>query len=224
MSLGHKEKCDLNSKAGIDLQGRAEIESSKEGKRNLLRVAKEQVKALCCTEPEAITAIEAFLEPHDERIFAKGRPPTFAINSMACSGDSPSTTKEVLSNVIRSASKGPFTSTDGKYRKFTHGAEVDLTFLVKKHKEDIAKGKPFVDSCHDAVLGCVFHRLPTKELSGGFAEGRVYETGLITLIRGQSCIDLNRNRRGGGGTPNAVLTCDGSAWFTAGPTEEVEVV
>jgi hypothetical protein len=97
MSLGNK--CDLTSKAEINLQGRAEIESSKEGKRNrLLRVAKEQVEALCCTEPEAITAIEGFLKPHDERIFAEGRPSTFAINGMACSGDSESTTTEVLSN------------------------------------------------------------------------------------------------------------------------------
>jgi hypothetical protein len=99
----------------------------------------------------------------------------------------------VLSNVIRSEQKGPFTSTDSKSRKFTHGAEVDLAFLVvKKHKEDIAQGKPVVDSRHDAVLGCVFHSLPTKELSGGFAEGRMYETGLITWIRGQSCIDLTQ--------------------------------
>jgi hypothetical protein len=221
LALEEKEKCDLNSKAKIDLQGRAEIESCKEGKRKLLRSAKRQVEALCCTKPEAITAIEAFLKPHDARIFADGRPDTFAINGMACSGGAESTTAEVLSNVIRPTQKGPFTSTDGKLRKFTHDAQVDLQFLVKKHKEDIAKGKTFVDSRHDAVLGCVFHTLPTKELSGGFAEGRMYETGLISWIRGQSCKDLNRNRGGGGATPNAVENCGGSAWFTAGLTEEV---
>jgi hypothetical protein len=126
-----------------------------------------------------------------------------------------------MSNVIRSEQKGPFKSTDGKSRKFTRGAEVDLAFLVKKHKEGIAKGRPFVGSRHDAVLGCVFHSLPTKELSGGFAEGRIYETGLITWIRGQSCIGLSRNGGGGGRTPNAVVNCGGSAWFAAGPTEEV---
>jgi hypothetical protein len=77
-------------------------------------------------------------------------------------------------------------------------SEVDLKFLVKKHKEDIAKGEAFVDSRRDAVLGCVFHSLPTEELSAaGFAEGRAYERGLILdygSLREQSCKDLNRNK------------------------------
>jgi hypothetical protein len=158
LSLEEKEKSDLTSNYK-DLQGRAEIESCREGegKLNLLRVAKEQVEALCCTEPEAVTAIEAFLKPYDTRIFGEGRPNTFAINGMACSGDSESTTKEVLSNVIRSTQKGLFTSTDGKFRKFTDKAEVDLQSLVEKHEDDIANGEKLVDRKGDAVLGCVFH-------------------------------------------------------------------
>ena len=61
--------------------------------------------------------------------------------------------------MVRSKQKGPFTSTDGKYRKFTDDAEVDLQFLVEKHKEDIAKGRTFVDSCDGGVvLACVFYR------------------------------------------------------------------
>jgi hypothetical protein len=32
------------------------------------------------------------------------------------------------------------------------------------------------------VLACVFYSLPTKELSGGFSSGRVYERGLILWI------------------------------------------
>jgi hypothetical protein len=72
---------------------------------------------------------------------------------MACSsGDSESTTAEVLSNVIRSKQKGPFTSTDGKPREFTDKAEVDLKCLVEEHADDIAKGKTFVDRRGDAVL------------------------------------------------------------------------
>ena len=101
-----------------------------------------------------------------------------AINGMACSGGVKRITTDVLSNVVRSKTKGPFTSTDGKYRKFTDDAEVDLQFLVEKHKEDIAKGRTSVDSCDDGVVlaclfACVFYNLPTKELSPGFAEGRV---------------------------------------------------
>jgi hypothetical protein len=141
---------------------------------------------------------------------------------MACSGDSESTTTEVLSDVIRPRHKGPFTSTDGKCRKFTDDAEVDLMFLVEKHKEDIAKGRTSVDREGDAVLACVFYSLPTKVLSGGFAEGRMYERGLILWIRERSgyCHDLNFNSGGGGRTPNGVGKCGGSAWFT-GPTEVV---
>jgi hypothetical protein len=131
----------------------------------------------------------------------------------------------VLSNVIRSKQKGPFTSTDGLYRKFTHDAEVDLQFLVEKHKDDIAKGRTFVERKGDAVLACVFHSLPTEVLSAsaGFAEGRVHERGLVLWIREQSgfCHDLNFNSGGGGRTPYAVATCGGSAWFTGGPTEVV---
>jgi hypothetical protein len=60
------------------------------------------------------------------------------------------------------------------------------------------------------LAACVFHSLPTAELSAGFAEGRMYERGLISWTRGQSCKDLNRNRAGGGATPNAVQTCGGA--------------
>jgi hypothetical protein len=46
----------------------------------------------------------------------------------------------------------------------------------------------WTDARGDAVLACVFHSLPTAELSAGFAEGRVYERGLISWTRGQqSC-------------------------------------
>jgi hypothetical protein len=154
----------------------------------------------------------------------KGRPATFAINGFACSGSggTKSTTKEELSNVVRSKQKGHFTSTDGKPRKFTRGAEVDLEFMAEKHEEDIANGEKFVDRARgDAVLACVFHSLPAVELSTGFAEGRMYERGLISWTRQQSCKDPNRNRGGSGKTPQAVLNCGGSAWFTGGPTEEV---
>jgi hypothetical protein len=105
----------------------------------------------------------------------------------------------VLSNVVRSKQKkGHSTSTDGKLklRKFTRGAEVDLEFVVEKHAEDIANGKKFVDRRGNAVLACVFHSLPTEELSAGFVEGRMYERKLISWTREQSCKDLNRNRRG----------------------------
>ena len=125
--------------------------------------------------------------------------------------------------MVRSTNKGPFTSTDGKYRKFTVKAEVDLQSLVEEHEEDIAKGRTFVDRKGDAVLGCVFYSLPTKVLSGGFAEGRMYERALVLWIREQSayCQDLNSNSGGGGATPKNVATCGGSAWFTGGPTEVV---
>jgi hypothetical protein len=85
------------------------------------------MEALCCSELGAYNATRAYLKPHKERIFSEGRPPALAINGFACSGDWKSTTKEVLSNVVRSKNKGPFTSTDGELRKFTGGAEVDLT-------------------------------------------------------------------------------------------------
>jgi hypothetical protein len=128
---------------------------------------------------------------------------------MACSGDSESATTEVLSNVIRPKQKGPFTSADGKCRKFTGDADVDLQFLVEKHKEDIAKGRTFVDKEGDAVLACVFHSLPTKVLPGGFAEGRMHERGLVLWIRERSeyCHDLNLSSGGAGRTPNGVATC-----------------
>jgi hypothetical protein len=58
-------------------------------------------------------------------------------------------------------------------------------------------------------------------LSAGFAEGRMYERGLISWIREQSCKDLNRNKGGSGETPQAVRNCGGSAWFTGDPAEEV---
>jgi hypothetical protein len=73
------------------------------------------------------------------------------------------------------------------------------------------------------VIACVFYGLPTKVLSGGFAEGRMYERGLILWIREQSehCQDLNYSNGGVGATPKDVSTCGGSAWFTGGPTEVV---
>jgi hypothetical protein len=139
------------------LRDRAIIESSSEKKRSVrgpsCKTGGRAVVLLCCNLPFACSQINGFLEPYKAEIFPVGRPSAFAINGMACSGDSESTTKEVLSNVIRSKQKGPFTSTDGQCRKFTADAEVDLKFLVEKHKEDIAKGKTFVDSRHDAVLG-----------------------------------------------------------------------
>jgi hypothetical protein len=57
-----------------------------------------------------------------------------------------------------------------------------------------------------AVLACVFYSLPTKVLSGGFAEGRMYERGLILWIRERSeyCHDLNFSSGGDGRTPNGV--------------------
>jgi hypothetical protein len=124
----------------------------------------------------AFSQINTFLEPHKAQIFPKGRPASLAINGFACSGDVKKKTNEVLSNVVRSKQKGPFTSTDGKYRKFTDDAAVKLTYLVKKHADHIANGEAFVDSCDGGVvLACVFYSLPTKVLSGGFAEGRMYE-------------------------------------------------
>jgi hypothetical protein len=93
----------------------------------------------------------------------------------------------VLSNVIRSTQKGPFTSTDGLCRKFTDDAEVDLQFLVEKHKEDIAKGKRFaVDSRHDAVLACVFYSLPTEVLAARYEKtelGQKKKTGLFVVFK-----------------------------------------
>jgi hypothetical protein len=56
--------------------------------------------------------------------------------------------------------------------------------------------------------------LPTAELSAGFAEGRMYERGMLSWTRQQSCKDLDRNRGGCEGTPHAVTTCGGPAWFT----------
>jgi hypothetical protein len=112
---------------------KAIIETISEKKRGVIRRVKQQVEDLCCNLHFAYCQITGFLEPYKAEIFPKGRPPTFAINGMACSGDSESTTKEVLSNVIRSRQKGPFTSTDGKFRKFTDRAEVDLKFLVEEH-------------------------------------------------------------------------------------------
>jgi hypothetical protein len=135
------------------LRGKAITESSSGDKRSVIRNVKQQVEQLCCKLPFAYSQINAFLEPYKAEIFPEGRPTTFAINGIACSGDSESTTKEVLSNVIRSEQKGPFTSTDGKYRKFTDDAEVDLQFLVEKRKEDIANGETFVDREGGAVLG-----------------------------------------------------------------------
>jgi hypothetical protein len=51
----------------------------------------------------------------------------------------------------------------------------------------------------------------------------MYERALILWIREQSeyCQNLNYNSGGGGATPKDVATCEGSAWFTGGPTEVV---
>jgi hypothetical protein len=128
--------------------------------------------------------------------------------------------KEVLASkhVVRSKQKGPFTSTDGKLRKFTRGAEVNLEFLVEEHAEGISNGEELVDRRGaDAVLACVFHSLPTEGLSAGFAEGRMGERGLISWIREQSCKDLNRNRGGSGRTPHAVRNCSGGGGGRRGP-------
>jgi hypothetical protein len=80
---------------------------------------------------------------------------------------------EVRSDVVRSKQKGRrkkghFTSTDGKLRKFTRGAEVDLETVVEEHAENITNGEKLVDRRGDAVLACVFHSLPTEGLSAGF--------------------------------------------------------
>jgi hypothetical protein len=205
------------------LRDKAVIETISEKKRAVLHNVKKQVELLSCNLPTAFVQVSAFMEKYKAVIFPKGRPSTLAINGMACSGDVESTTTEVLANVVRSTNKGPFTSTDGLNRKFTDKAEVDLQFLVEEHEEDIAKGRTFVDRKGDAVLGCVFYSLPTKVLSGGFAEGRMYERALILWIREQSeyCQNLNYNGGGGGATPKNVATCGGSAWFTCGPTEVV---
>jgi hypothetical protein len=100
-----------------------------------------------------------------------------------------------------------------------------LRYLVEKNADHIANGEAFVDSCAGGVvLACVFYRrLPTKVLSGGPTEGRMYERGLVLWIREQSecCQDLNYNNGGGGATPKDVARCGGSAWFTGGPTEVV---
>jgi hypothetical protein len=222
LALTEEKQSEL-SRDFMYLRDKAVIESSSEEKRSVIRSAKQQVEQLCCKLPFAFCQINAFLEPYKTQIFPEGRPASLAINGFACSGGVKSTTREVLSNVVRSKQKGPFTSTDGKYRKFTDDAEVDLQFLVEKHKEDIAKGRMFVDSRHDAVLACVFYSLPTKVRPGGFAEGRMHERGLILWIRERSeyCHDLNFSSGGAGRTPNDVATCGGSAWFTGGPTEVV---
>jgi hypothetical protein len=127
-----------------------------------------------------------------------------------------STTAEVLSNVVRSTQKGPFTSTDGKLRKFTHGAEVDLKFLVKKNKDRIvAKGESDVrgQPPRDAVLGCVFHHgLPTKELSAG--KGGCMREGCWFYGPGSKAAKTStatRNKGGCGKTPHAVRNCGGPA-------------
>jgi hypothetical protein len=110
------------------LRDKAIIESNTEEKRKVIRRVKQQVEQLCCILPLALSQITgAFLEPHKARIFPEGRPASLAINGLACSGGVKRTTKEVLSNVVRSKHKaGPFTSTDGKYRNFTDDAAAKL--------------------------------------------------------------------------------------------------
>jgi hypothetical protein len=123
---------------------------------------------------------------------------------------------------------------DDKLRKFTHGAEVDLEFLVKKHKEDITKGGAFVRG--QPLRRGPWLRIPqpTACRPKGYqqallkAEGcMMYERGLILWIREQSCKDLNRNKGGGGATPYAVRNCGARgavgpwAFTGGGPMEEV---
>jgi hypothetical protein len=76
---------------------KAIIETISEKKRGVIRRVKQQVELLSCNLPFAYCQITGFLEPHKEEIFPEGRPSTFALNGMACSGDSESTTTEVLS-------------------------------------------------------------------------------------------------------------------------------
>jgi hypothetical protein len=78
IALEEKEQCKLTSDYK-DLQGRAEIEYGKEGKRSALRSKKEQVQSLCCSQPEAHNKTMAYLKPYEARIFSEGRPNTFAI-------------------------------------------------------------------------------------------------------------------------------------------------
>jgi hypothetical protein len=100
-----------------DLRDNAIIESGSEEKRKVIRGVKQQVEQLCCKLPFALSQINAFLESHKAQICPKGRPASLALNGFACSGGVKSTTKEVLSNVVRpSKHKGPFTSADGKCR------------------------------------------------------------------------------------------------------------
>ena len=87
------------------LRDKAIIESSSEEKRSVIRNVKQQVEQLCCKLPFVFSQINAFLEPYKAQIFPEGRPPTFAINGMACNGGVKRTTKEVLSNVVRSKHK-----------------------------------------------------------------------------------------------------------------------
>jgi hypothetical protein len=73
------------------LRDKAVIKSSLEEKRSVIRDVEQQVEQLCCKLPFAFSQISAFLVPYKAQIFPEGRPPTFAINGMACSGDSEST-------------------------------------------------------------------------------------------------------------------------------------
>jgi hypothetical protein len=131
----------------------------------------------------------------------------------------------VLSNVVRSKQKGPFTSTDGELRKSKNEAEVKLKSLVEEHENGIAKVKTFVDSQGGVVLACVFYSLPTSQGAIRGLSFRKYERGLVLWIREQSeyCQDPNYNKGGAGATPLDVATCGGSAWFTGGPVEVVQV-
>jgi hypothetical protein len=151
LALQEEQQCKLTSDFKC-LQDRALIESGQEEKRSGLRGLIKQTEELCCKLPFACTETMGFLEPYKKQFFSEERPGTLAINGFACSGDAKSTTKEVLSNVVRPKNKDPFTPSNGQYRKFTDAAAVKLGSLVKKHANHIAKGETFVDSCDDGVV------------------------------------------------------------------------
>ena len=94
----------------FERQGHHRVRLGREA-HSVMRSAKQQVEKLCCKLPFAFSQINAFLEPYKAQIFPEGRPASLAINGFACSGDVKRTTNEVLSNVVRSKQKGPFTST-----------------------------------------------------------------------------------------------------------------
>jgi hypothetical protein len=167
------------------------------------------------------------------QIFPEKRPASLAINGFACSGGVKRTANEVLSNVVRPKHKGPFTSTDGKYRNFTDDAAAKLRHLVDKNADDITNGETFVGSCDGGVvLACVFYSLPTKVLSArGYQEallkeecmrrGWFYGSGSkVSTVR----TSITTMVVVGALPAKDVAKCGWSAWFTGGPTEVVAEV